>query len=242
MTAVTAATVLIVALSFFLGALTQSVAGFGMALVAMPLLAHSVGLEVATPLMALVGMVVRVGIMLAYREPFELRAMGLLTLAAVLATPLGVLLLAWVDDHAARVTLGVVVVAYAVYMLLKVKPPRLAGRGWPWVFGIAAGVLHGAFNAGGPPAVVYASTQDWTPEAFKSNLQVFAIVVGVGVIVSHAVAGNYTVALLPYGWAATLASVLGLLAGVGLARLIPAARFQKVVLVLLIVTGLNLMV
>jgi uncharacterized membrane protein YfcA len=84
-------------LVIFLAALVRSTFGFGDAVVALPLLALLLGLTTATPLVALVSFTLALGILLQSWQAVDFRAIGPLVLAAVVTTPLGVLVLTRVE-------------------------------------------------------------------------------------------------------------------------------------------------
>src|SRR2546422_4960852 len=55
-------------------------------------------------------------------------------------------------------------------------PARLEGRRWGLGAGVLAGVIGGAVGTPGPPVVLYATTQGWSPRTIKANLQAFFVV------------------------------------------------------------------
>ena len=80
--------------------------------------------------------------------------------------PLGVLMLKRVDETVVLTILGVVIVGYAVYGLLKLKLPRLDGAFWPYLVGFLSGVLGGAYNTSGPPVVIYGNCRGGRQASF----------------------------------------------------------------------------
>ena len=149
-------TTLLVGLAVFLATFTQSLSGFGVALVAMALLPSLIGIQVATPLVAIVALALEVVLMLRYRHSLEIRAVWNIALAAVLGTPLGVFFLSRVDESITLGLLGVVIGGYALYALLGLKMPKLEHSFWAYIAGLIGGMLGGAYNTSGPPVIVYA--------------------------------------------------------------------------------------
>src|SRR5690606_258953 len=85
----------------FVGIFVQSVAGFGLALVMMPLLTTLLGLPAAAPLVAIIAAVAEFTILIRYREALNLKAIGRLSAASVIAVPIGVWGLRWIPSDVA---------------------------------------------------------------------------------------------------------------------------------------------
>jgi uncharacterized membrane protein YfcA len=234
-------TILLVGLVVFLAVFTQSLSGFGVALVAMALLPSLVGIQFATPLVAIVGLVLEAVLVIYYRQSLDIRAVWKIALAAVVGTPLGVLFLARVNERISLTVLGVVIAVYALYALLELKLPRLGKRGWAYLAGLLGGMLGGAYNTSGPPVIVYADCRRWPPDVFKGNLQGYFIIVSSAIAVSHALNGNFT----PQIWNMVLWALpflaIGIIAGLSLDRWLNPLTFRRVVLVLLVLMGIRLM-
>ena len=224
----------------FLAVFTQSLSGFGVALVSMALLPAVVGIKIATPLVAIVSLLLEVVLVLRYLESLEIRAVWRIALAAVIGTPLGVLFLTRVDERVALVVLGVVISGYALYALLGLKMPRLQENGWAYLAGLLGGMLGGAYNTAGPPVIVYADCRRWPPYVFKGNLQGYFIIVSLAVAFSHALNGNFTSQVMSLFWGSLPFLVVGIIAGLSLDRWLKPETFRRVVLVLLVVMGLRL--
>lgn len=225
----------------FCAIFTQSLAGFGLGLVAMPLLAEVVGLPVAAPLVAIIALVAEVALLIRYREALELAAIWRLMLGAGIAIPLGVWGLPLVNERAAVGGLGALLVGYAGYALLGLRVPTLHQPRWAYGFGAAAGLLSGAFNTGGPPVVIYGSCRRWPPEQFKGNLQSFFLLNSVLVLLSHALSQHLTPAIWRLVFLSLPAIALGVGLGLALERYINPHQFRLLVLGLLLVIGLRLL-
>jgi uncharacterized membrane protein YfcA len=224
----------------FLAVFTQSLSGFGLALVSMPLLIGLIGLQTATPLMALVGIVAESIMLLYYRDSFNLRAVAGLTAAAVVGIPLGLVFLRRVDEGLVTAVLGLILILYALYALVGFKLPQLAHPLWAIGFGFIGGIIGGAYNTSGPPAIIYGTCRRWSPLEFKSNLQGFFVITSVAAIASHALAGNFTLIVWHDFLLALPGIALGLIAGFSLDKIINPQRFRQLILILLIILGIRL--
>ncbi|MBZ0294744.1 MAG: sulfite exporter TauE/SafE family protein [Anaerolineae bacterium] len=219
---------------------TQSVAGFGLGLIAMSLLVEPLGVEVAAPLIAVVVLTTRIFMVLRYRKKLDLQVVRRLALAAVVAIPIGVFALSAIDQHLVLFCLGVFIIAYAIFALLELKIPEVSHPYWAYGFGFVSGLLSGAYNAGGPPVVIYANSRRWSPAEFKGNLQGFATVSSVMVIGSHLLAHHYTTHIIEIYLYMLPGILVGTALGFSLDRWINPGVFRRIVLLLLIAVGITL--
>ncbi|HUV89996.1 MAG TPA: sulfite exporter TauE/SafE family protein, partial [Anaerolineae bacterium] len=175
-----------------LAAFTQSLTGFGSALVSMAVLPGLIGIRTAAPLVTLITVTIDVALLARYRQALNLRAIWRLVAALVLGVPLGILVLRRVEERFVLAILGAVIAGYALYALLSPRLPRLEHPAWAYGFGFIAGVLGGAYNTSGPPVVIFGNCQRWPPSEFKGNLQGFFLVNDLLVIAGHALSQNLT--------------------------------------------------
>jgi uncharacterized membrane protein YfcA len=176
----------------FLATLIRSVFGFGEALIAVPLLAFAIPVEVAAPLATLVSITVAAVVVLQDWHKVHLASAWRLVLATFVGIPLGLLLLVTVDERPIKALLAVVLLAFAASRLLgqgraELKDDRLA-----WLFGLAAGVLGGAYGMNGPPLVVYGTLRRWSPEHFRATLQGYFLPASLAGMAGYALAGLWT--------------------------------------------------
>ena len=71
--------------------------------------------------------------------------------------------------------LGLVLVAFGLYNIIRPKLPTPGSEKLSYVFGFVAGILGGAYNTNGPPAVIYGALRDWSPESYRATLQEYFI-------------------------------------------------------------------
>jgi hypothetical protein len=231
---------LLISLVVFLAVFVQAFTGFGMAMVAMPALTALVGIHIAAPLVALVSLVARIGMIAHYRTHFELRGVWRLILASAFGIPLGLFFFHQLEVALVERLLGVIVVGYVLYTALSPRAPQLDSNRWAYGLGLASGVLTGAYNIGGPPVVIYANSQDWPAIVFKSNLQAFAMTSAVLVVLSRGLNGEINDAVLLSLLLSLPAILVGLVLGFQMDRWAKGTFFRTVVLVLLFMLGLTL--
>jgi uncharacterized membrane protein YfcA len=233
---------LLVFLIVFFAIFTQSLTGFGLALISMPLLTALLGVQTAAPLVAVFGLLAEVILLLYFREAVNVRVIWRLIVASIVGVPVGVVVIGRLDEAVVLTALGVIVAGYALYALLKLRLPDVQGAAWAYGTGFVAGILGGAYNTAGPPVIVYGNCRRWPPDEFKGNLQGFFLFTGVVILVSHVLAGNYNAEVLRYSLLTLPAVAAGLVAGLALSKRISAGAFRTLVLWLLLALGVWLIV
>ena len=230
-----------------LGALVQTAAGFGSALVAMPILAQLIGVRTAAPVQAILGLLVTISILYQNRRGLRWREALPLIAGGVFGIPLGAFALRTLPSEPIVGCLGGVLLAYAGFALLiqpRLRPSAVANDGnragarlIAWLVGFASGILGGAYATDGPPLIVYGSVKRWPKETFKSILQACFLVNGIVVVTCHATAGLVTRDVLAYCCFGIPGVLGGMLLGVYLDRRIDHDRFRRLLLALIVVLG-----
>lgn len=229
----------VVAIVFF-ASFTQSVVGFGTAMVGMPLMVGVLGITTSAPLIALLGLTLETIMLVYYRESVSVRVMWRLIVAAVVGIPLGVLAIQRIPEETVLTILGLVIAGYAVYGLLRLRLPRLESNLWAYGAGFLSGILGGAYNTAGPPVVIYGHCKRWPPEEFRGNLQGFFLVIDLVVVANHTVVGNMTPTVLRSYLIGLIPLLLGFAVGTLLAKRINPALYSRIVLVMLVILGVRL--
>ena len=232
---------MIVGLIVFVAAMVQGLLGFGGALIAMPLLVMIIGIQTATPAYALLGALSTLLNTIRLRHHTTPGDLARLVLPALVGIPLGILLLTRVDSTYVTATLGIILIVYALYNLLGWTVPPLAHPAWAFLAGFSSGILSGAFNAGGPPVIVYASTRSWSADRFRGNLQTYFLIVSIFLLIGHAMSGHFTADIGRMVLLAAPALVVGQMVGARLCRYVEGERFRKLVLWVLLLLGLQLL-
>ena len=230
------------ALVIFVASFVMGLAGFGIALVAMAFLPWVMSPVTAIVVLTIYALVFSVVVVVPLRHEMSGSALVDLLIGTVVGTPLGVWVLATLPVTSLNRLIGAVLVVVVALEFLSALPTRLAGRSWGLGAGFLAGLVGGAVGTPGPPVIVYATTQGWSPRALKANVTAFFIV-------------NQGVILLGYWWAGllthevTIASVVfavpalaGVAAGIALFGRLDPARFRRVVFSLLLFAGLVLLI
>ncbi len=182
-----------IALAAALGAaFVRGLAGFGMAILLVPVLGLAVppaeAVVVANWLGLLIGLVgLKKIIGASERSAFTISVL------AMLATPLGVWLLAITDPALARLLIALIALASFVLVLLPKKPAHYApGRAETGGTGIASGILTGFAGMPGPPVVPYYLRREISPQLARASMMTIFMVTSLAGVVSALALGVAT--------------------------------------------------
>src|SRR5919206_5167830 len=133
----------------FLGALIFGITGFGSALVTIPLATHLVPLSFALPLFAVVDLCSAFSVGLENPKNAVRAEWHRLVPMILAGTALGVTLLVNLPRTMAMLLLGIFVLSFALYSLLRRGPGRVIHPAWGWLAGLAGGITSSLFGATG---------------------------------------------------------------------------------------------
>jgi uncharacterized protein len=232
---VSAATLQILAV-LFLATFIRSALGFGEALVAVPLLALTLPVQVAAPLAVLVSITVAVVVVIQDWRSVHVRSAGWLVLSTLFGIPLGLLLLKAVPEFIVKGILGAFIIAFALYSLAGRKPELHSDRLAP-LFGFAAGILGGAYGMNGPPLVVYGVLRRWQPAQFRATLQGYFLIASIVGMAGYALTGLWTRTVSAYFLLSLPLALIAIFLGHAVHRRLSSARFLNAVNVGLALIG-----
>jgi uncharacterized membrane protein YfcA len=220
-----------------LATVVRSALGFGEALVAVPLLALTMPVEVAAPLAVLVSVTVAGVILLQDWRHVHFGGAWRLVLSTLVGIPFGVLLLTHVAEPVAKGLLAAVIISFSIYRLTNHTHIELNDDRLAWVFGFGAGVLGGAYGMNGPPLAVYGALRRWTQERFRATLQGYFFPASFVGMVGYWLAGLWTASVTKYYVVSLPVVVIAVFVGRVLNRRLEPRRFVVCVDVCLLAIG-----
>jgi uncharacterized membrane protein YfcA len=221
-------------------AFLQSLSGFGFAIVVMPLLTLVLGLQIAAPLVSLTALTVYTINVTRFRRAVDAGELLRLGLASALGVPVGIWVLSSVEGSLVKQALGLLLLLFATYSLLRPTTSWLPSRRWVYPAGFVAGCLGGAYNTPGPPAIVYGTLRQWPRDEFRAVLQSLFLVNVLLVVTSHLLAGHLTTPVLAYYLYTVPALAVGILLASRLDSRVDHNRFRTLVAVMILLLGLSL--
>ena len=232
-------TVLVV-MVFFGATLVRSALGFGEALIAVPILAFVLPVEVAAPVATLVSITVATVVVAQDWKQIHLRSAAWLVFSTMLGIPLGLLLLRTVSEPIVKGVLGALVAGFAASAMRRRTTHELTNDRLAWLFGVSAGVLGGAYGMNGPPLVVYGALRRWSPENFRATLQGYFLPASVIGMIGYWAADLWTPSVTRYYLLSLPTALLAIVLGRAINRRVDARRFFVYVHAGLILSGAGL--
>lgn len=226
-----------VAGAVLLAAAAQQLAGFGFALMAMPLLSVLLGPRDAVVVASLASLAGGTVMTYRLRALVDRPVLGRLALGAVVGLPLGVVVLGSVSEDPLKVAVALAVLAMVVilaagFRFREERPRTEVGAGF------VSGVMGTSLGIGGPPVVLALQASDMAQHTFRATTVAFFVLCNLGTL--PLVLGSGVVGL--DAWPAAVVAVPTALAGNwvfgGVAQRVSAERFRPLVLALLVLSAL----
>jgi uncharacterized membrane protein YfcA len=230
------------ALVMFLASLVMGLTGFGIALVAMAFLPWLMSPVTAIVVLTLYAFVFSLVLVVPLRGDLTPRALVDLLVGTVAGTPVGVWALAVLPVSVLNRLIGLVLVAVVALELRGVMPTRLVGRAWGLGTGFLAGLVGAAVGTPGPPVIVYATTQGWSPRTIKANIMGFFVANQGVILVGYWWAGLLTREVWTVAALFALPALAGGATGAALFGRLDPTRFRRIVFALLLISGLVLLI
>jgi uncharacterized membrane protein YfcA len=231
-------------LATFAGALVAGLSGFAFGLVA-----ASIWLYILTPLQTATliiafGLIVQGYAVWKLRRALDWKKLIPFMLGAALGAPVGVFILTWANPAHVRIGVGAFLVLYSLYALFRpaINPVRAGGAAADAGVGFLNGVLGGITGLAGILVTIWCGLRGWPKDVQRTVFQPVAVAIflmsALWIGAKGAVTAE-TVKLFLIGLPALLA---GTWLGFRLFGRLNEAAFRKLVLVLVLASGVMLIV
>ena len=232
---------LIVMASWFAGGFINGVAGFGAAMIAMPLLAPWVDLTVAVPSCTLIVLALNFQVGWTFRRHIEFRYLKGILYGAVPGTIASIFILEYIPEHQLKAGMGIFIACYALYSLYADHGhSRQISHLWGYLAGILSAALGMAFGFNGPPLAVYTAYCGCRAQAVKGILGAGFIVTGTCIVLAKFVTGQVDKTVMMIFLASTPAVLLGSKLGIGLSSRFSEYSYRKILFVALALMGMRI--
>jgi hypothetical protein len=230
-------------ISTFVGGLTSGLAGFAMGLVV-----SGVWLHIMTPLQAVAliagyGVVTQSYATWTLRHALSWRSVAPFVVSSALAIPLGTFLLTYVNPAYMRVGVGVLLLVYSIYGLARPHvPPIRAGLPADLGVGFLNGLLGGLTGLTGVIITIWCQTRIAGKDAQRTVFQPVNFAAMAVNVASLGVAGAITGPTVELYLIGLVPMFAGLWSGLKLYGKLDDVAFRKVILLLLLASGIVLIV
>lgn len=227
----------------FFGGLTSGVSGFAMGLVVSGVWLHIISPAQNALLIVLCGLVTQGSGIWRVRHAMNWRTVAPFIIGGAMGVPAGTALLKTVDQGTLRLTIGVLLVLYSLYNLIRpaVKPVQ-GGTSTDLCVGVANGLIGGLTGLGGIAVTIWCQLRGGAKDAQRAVFQPVMFATFVMSAISLAVARAFDVETLKLYALALPALIVGIWCGLSLYGKLNDAAFRKMILLLLLFSSLALIV
>ncbi len=229
--------------STFVGGLTSGIAGFAAGLVVSGVWLHILTPTQTAVLIASYGIVNQSYTVWKLRHAFSWRRVTPFIAGGLVGVPLGAALLAYVDPGVIRLGIGVLLVCFSLYNLFKPAiTPFNAGPAVDTGIGVLNGTVGGLTGLGGVVITVWCQMRDWPKDVQRTVFQPVILATMTMSTASFAVSGAVTAETIKLFFIGLPVLLAGLWVGLKLYGRLDEKAFRRVILLLLLVSGLTLVV
>jgi uncharacterized membrane protein YfcA len=224
------------------GGFVTGLAGFGTGLIALGFWLHVIDPAPAATLVAVCSVVGQAQTLPTIWHAIDRHRVWPMVAAGILGVPVGTMLLARINIHMFRLSIGLFLIGFAAFMLLGRAQPRLlwGGRIADSMVGFGGGILGGLAGLAGPLPIVWATLRGWSKDERRSVFQVFNLAILAAVVLWHVISGLLTAEVAWLTGLALPGTLIGAWLGSHTYRRLSDRRFNLVVLFLLAISGLTL--
>lgn len=230
----------------FLAFVVRGMSGFGAGMIAVPLLAFVIPLQIAVPLCSLLVFVLFIILVIRDRHQVVWPELRLLVPPTIIGAFAGLWLFARLDNRVLVIMLGSFLVCYACYMLavsVLGLPQLRCSQRWALPVGFFGSFFDTLFGGGGGTLVViYINARGIGRAGFRATVAALWFTEMIARIGGYAWAGFYDasllwlfIALLPLMW-------LGTVVGERLGNRVSSETFARMLAVMLLASGVSLLV
>jgi hypothetical protein len=230
-------------LASFLGGLTSGLAGFAMGLVVSGIYLHIITPIQTATLIVGYGFVTQGYGVWALRHAVRWRSAAPFVAGGLVGVPAGTLLLTYIDPAYMRIGVGVLLIVYSVYSLAR-PAIKLTHEGVTAEVGVGFlnGLLAGLTGLVGIVVVIWCQLRNWPKDVQRAVFQPVLLATILTSTVSLSVAGAVTAATMKLYLLGLPCMLAGTWAGLKLYGKLDDAAFRRIILLLLLVSGLSLIV
>ncbi len=234
--------IVLLLLGAFLAGIVTGLTGFGTALTAMALWLYAIPPVLAVPLVAFCSLASHFFTLRKIWPHMDFCAAWPFVVGGIIGIPAGVWLLIDLSPETFKLAVGILLIGFPLYMLLAREPFLVSSpsRAIESLVGIVSGLCGGFAGLSGPVLVVWSQLCQWSKQQARSVLQLINMSVLMVAILAYTARGLVSADLFVLVGMCLPATLAGSWIGLKLYQRIDQDSFKRVVLVLLMASGLGL--
>jgi uncharacterized membrane protein YfcA len=227
--------------SIFFGGVVSGLAGFAMGLVVSGIWLHILTPVQTAALIVGYGLLVQSYSIWKLRHALDWRRIAPFIAGGAVGVPIGAALLRYVDPSYLRIGVGLLLIVYSSYSLARpvLKPIQASAAAEAGV-GVLNGLLGGMTGLAGPIITIWCQLRGWSKDEQRAVFQPVILAAFAITAISLTVSGNITTDLIALYLMGLPLLAAGVWCGLKLYGHLDDAAFRKVILLLLLVSGIVL--
>jgi uncharacterized membrane protein YfcA len=221
------------------GGLVSGLTGFGTALTALGIWLFALPPTVASTLVIVCSVVSQLQTLPMIWRTILWKRVVVFAAPGLIGVPIGTLLLPHTDPRVFKIVVGLLLVAYSGYALIRRADFKIAWGGniADGAVGFCGGVLGGLAGVSGAPPVIWTDLRGWSKDDRRGVMQMFNTAVLMLALVSHAASGLVTRAVVVAAIVALPGTIVAAHTGAFIYRRLADHSYQRVILGLLLISG-----
>ena len=230
---------ILITFGWFCGGFINGIAGFGAAMVAMPIIAPFIDLSVAVPSCVLIVLTLNCQVSWTFRKHIQYNYLKGILWGAVPGVLLSLVVLRFIPEHALKAAMGAFIAAYALWSLFleKEHSGKVIHPLWGYLAGVLSSALGMAFGFNGPPLAAYVAHCGCKAKSVKGILGAGFVITGVLIVMAKAIEGQMTGQVLLTYAACIPTVIIGSKLGIGLSSHLSENHFRKLLFTALFLMG-----
>jgi len=223
---------------------SKGLAGFGLPLIATPILAGVFGPRAAVPIVTIPIFVSNTLLVLqGFRDPYPLRKLLPLFVVSGIGTAIGTLLLATLDERTFAILMAAMVLLFLARgdRLLGDDPTTLRARVIGPIIAFLAGLLQGTTSISGPLIGSYFHAQRVKPAHFVFALASLFELDSIIALIGYSTQGLYNATNVTLGITLLIPTLLAMIVGIWARGRLDAPMFRRIIVGLVVISTVNLL-
>ena len=218
--------------------LVKGLTGFGLSLVAVPLLILSYDPKTIVPTLLMYNLFFSMALFFKVRQLVDYVKIRILWGAALLGILVGTHVFMLIDITYLKIAISIIVVIFSILLLFK----REFNRKWScfetWTIGLISGFLNATTSMSGPPVVLYIASQNMQKEKMRATLLGYFSVLYIFTTITFYAKGLLTHDIFSFSFYHAVPTLCGMLAGTALVKKVDQNSFRRFTLFVVLGTGI----
>lgn len=233
---------LIFVFASFVGALVAGIAGFAFGLIASAIWLHVITPAQSAVLIAAYAILIQGATLWKLRHAIQVSRLLPYIVGGAIGIPAGAAVLHWASPAQMRTGIGVTLILFSLYSLARPTLPAVGGgRFADSIVGVVSGIFGGSTGLAGIPVIIWSSLRRFSKDEQRAIFQPVAIAIFLLALLWFGSTGSIDGQTLRLFAAGLPAVAIGTWLGFRLYGKLDENMFRRVVLALLLVSGLTLL-